>query len=90
MPTCMSCGQSTPCVHFPNDQRYVPPREEAPKPKATKPSRNKHQHEFTIPVEWKYESIYEYGGIDNRDLVNIPMAKKITVWRCKCGEETKR
>lgn len=44
-----------------------------------------HQHQFTIPVEWKYKHKYMGGGDGY-----APESKRVTKLRCICGEETDR
>lgn len=50
----------------------------------------KHKHKFVIPVEWTYETYYEYSGENNRDLVVVPVKNWVSIMRCSCGEEASR
>jgi hypothetical protein len=45
----------------------------------------KHQHQFTIPVEWRYS-----GNPSNTYQSAAPDTKKVTKLRCPCGEEIER
>jgi hypothetical protein len=49
----------------------------------------RHEHQFTIPVEWKYDSDENIGG-DYAPAVIVLTGKRVTKLRCVCGEETER
>lgn len=54
------------------------------------PVNQEHQHQFVIPVEWKYA--FSEAGVEKRrrSVFETPTRGYVTKLRCACGEETDR
>lgn len=58
-----------------------------------KSSKSKHKHQFTIPVEWRYQwagksGYYDLGWDDDKSQLKV--GRRVTKLRCACGEEINR
>lgn len=48
-----------------------------------------HKHEYTIPVDWKYD-VDDFMGGDYAPSAQLQTAMHVTKLRCSCGEEINR
>lgn len=49
----------------------------------------KHQHQYTIPVEWQYKGVAaEWGQAHGK--WPVASRKRVTKLRCSCGSEVER